>query len=143
MNKSIISFFHLFLCSPVPFLWKYPVTVYALHAIYAVQPMKNTCRVPRSFSPRLHKSCIAFCMAAWLHGVMGSSLPAAPALGPQHPLGMPALQARTLPGWQRRRGFRAPPAPFLGYWIGRIRQRCCFAALQCRQHWGHLALQFV
>lgn len=40
LNKPI-SFFHLFRL-PVPFLWKYPVTVYALHAIYAVQPMKNT-----------------------------------------------------------------------------------------------------
>ena len=74
---------------------------------------------------------------------MGSSLPAAPALGPQHPPGMLALQARTLPAWQRRGRFRAPRALFLGYWIVKIRQRCCLAALQCCQHRGHLALQFV
>jgi len=41
------------------------------------------------------------------------------------------------------RGFRASPAPFLGYWIGKIRETCCFTALQRHQHWGHLALQFV
>lgn len=141
LSHSFISFFDgpsLFF-----FHWKYPVTVYALHAIYAVQPMKNTWRVPRSFSPQLHKSCIAFCMAARLHGVMGSSLPAAPALGPQHPLGILALQAWTLPGWQRRGEVQSPLSPIFILLDRKIRPSYCLSALQCLQHRGHLALQFV
>lgn len=125
------------------FLWKYPVTVYALHAVYAAQPMKNTWRVPRSFSPQLHKSCIAFCMAAWLHGVMGSSLPTAPALGPQHPLGILALQPWTLPGWHRRGEVQSLLSPIFILLDRKISPSYCLAALQCLQHSHHLALQFV
>lgn len=93
LPHAFITFSPIPACSllPPPFFFKYLVTVYALHAIYAFQPMKNTWRVPHSPSPWPHKSCIAFCTMTWLHGVMGSSLPAAPALGLGHPLGMPVL----------------------------------------------------
>lgn len=125
------------------FLWKYLVTVYTLCAIYAVQSMKNTWKFLHCLSPQLHKSCITFCMATHFYGVMGSSLPAAPALGPQHPLGILVLQVWTLPGGQRRGEVQSPLSPIFMLLDRKISPSYCLVALQCLQHSRNLALLFV
>lgn len=125
------------------FLWKYLVTVYTLCAIYAVQSMKNTWKFLHCLSPQLHKSCITFCMATHFYGVMGSSLPAAPALGPQHLLGILVLQVWTLPGGQRRGEVQSPLSPIFMLLDRKISPSYCLVALQCLQHSRNLALLFV